>query len=241
MVYVLLQEQSRVFAVAEQFGFLQSFLKIQFYNYLLLSKVVSLTNVVVIWEQLQTHPLITFIYLDFLFSFLESNKCRVFFTCTVPSITGHRYLSCTIGQPPRSGFINSMNSKGWGALFILRVTLSYQDYHWAESPARHSLPALQRQDLTDLKYQSSTDIHEWQRRYSSFTVLRLLFLPSSPELRKCFMNAKVRRKLKDVIHMCISNDCDCIMPCILYSLISLPSRGKNPHPVVSNPLRVITP
>ena len=69
----------------------------------------------------------------------------------------------------------------------------------------------------------------------------LLFLPSSPELRKCFMNAKVRRKLKDVIHMCISNDRDCIMPCILYSLISLPCRGKNPHPVVSNPLQVITP
>jgi len=44
LVYVLLQEQSRIFVAVEQFGFLQPFLKIQFYNYLLLSKVVSLTN-----------------------------------------------------------------------------------------------------------------------------------------------------------------------------------------------------
>lgn len=177
---------------AEQFGFLQSFLKIQFYNYLLLSKVVSLTNVVVIWEQLQTHPLITFVCLDFLFSFLESNKCRVFFTCTVPSIIGHRYLGCTIGQPPRSGFINSMNSKGWGALFILPVTLSYQDYHWAESPAWHSLPALQRQDLTDLKYQSSTDIHKWQA-YSQCWAFIPPFLTRTAEM---FYECKSQKEAK---------------------------------------------
>lgn len=109
------------------------------------------------------------------------------------------------------GFYNSINSKGWGALFILGVILSYQDYHWAEHPAWHSLPALQKQPPPDLKYPKE----HWHTRVTVKLLLtrsaEVLFLPSSPELRKCFMNTKVRRKLKDIIHMCISNARDYII------------------------------
>ena len=173
------------------------------------AKWLALQITVVIWEQFQTHPLITFVYLNFLFSFLEPNNRGGFFTRTVPSTTGPRYLSrLHTRAASKTGFYNSTNSKGWGALFILGVILSYQDCHREERPAWHSLPALQKQDPTDLKYSKQRWHTQVTAKLLLFRSAEVLFFPSSPELRKCFMNAKVRRKLKDIIHTCISNTHD---------------------------------
>lgn len=95
------------------------------------------------------------------------------------------------------------------------------DYHWTECPAWHSSPAFQKQDPADLKVSVKLLL---------IRSAEVLFLPSSPELRKCFMDTEVRRKLKDteedIIRMCISKTCDYIMPCISYSLILFPAQEK---------------
>lgn len=68
------------------------------------AKRLALQILVVIWEELQTHPLITFACLDFLFSFLESSNWWVvvfFHPCLAK--TRHKHLGYTTGQPPRSG------------------------------------------------------------------------------------------------------------------------------------------
>lgn len=64
----------------------------------------------VIWKQSKTHPLITFVYLDFLLSFLEPKTfIYIFFiflisTCAVASTVGHGYMGCATKQYPWSGF-----------------------------------------------------------------------------------------------------------------------------------------
>lgn len=87
-LYVLLQKQSRIFLAPEQFGFLQSFLKIQFYNYSLLSKVVSLTNCS---HDLRAVPKTSIDYICLFKSVMGPNNCGVF-SPTLPGIIGHRYL-----------------------------------------------------------------------------------------------------------------------------------------------------
>lgn len=55
-----------------------------------------------------------------------------------------------------------------------------------------------------------------------------------------FYQCQSQKEGKDV-HMCISNAHDYIVLRISFPLISLPCRGKNLHPIVSNLLQVILP
>lgn len=118
MLYVLLQEQSRIFLVPQQFGFFQSFLKIQFYNYSLLSKVVSPTNCI---HDLRAVPKTSVDYIC-LFRFATGpNNCGGFLP-TLCSIKGH-ILRLLDRVTFRIGVYNSKNSKRWGTQFILGALL----------------------------------------------------------------------------------------------------------------------
>lgn len=124
-LYVLFQKRSRIFLAPEQFGFLQSFPKIQFYNYSLLSKVVSLTNCS---HHLRAVPKASIDYICLFRSVMGPNYCGVFFTYTA------QHNRTQVFRLParvtfRIGFYNSKNSKGWETLYSGSPPGLHQDSH----------------------------------------------------------------------------------------------------------------
>lgn len=208
------------------------------------AKWLVLQIITVISEQFKTHPLITFVYLDFLFSLLN---LITFFFSTCASMIEHAYIGIYrmhYRAIYMTRFYSNMNCKGWGILFTLDVIFSYKIVTDQKVPSDTIYQHL-RNKTTDWK-------HPRQHWHTEVTVKLLLvpraevlFLPSSPYLWICFMISKVRKKVKDtkedITYICISNACDCITMPILHSFSFLCHWRKNPHLFVSNLLQQITP